>query len=382
MSGTGPLAGMVTDRYGYTAPIATSGIATFAGYYTVRTVYANSIPSPAILALALFLVGVGSTFAFSASVKCAAVKFPGNRGFATAMPMAGYGLAAFMISSIANWAVPGDPLGFLSLLCFVPAALIVIFGPVVVYSEPKQQTRPKEYDDDYIGLVNLDNASRPVPSTTPARLKREIYGTALLRSPLFYGYSLLLGLLAAMGQAYIYNCGYIVKALAFNEVEHEWQAKQVAILSAANFSGRVLAGVVSDIFRIHLRKSRTYTIIFSVALCFAAQIACMNVQSVQSLWIPSALSGLFYGYCYGGFPGVVGDAFGVSHFSANWGIVALSPVPISYFLSTRLGHTYDSHAHDGLCLGTQCFKDAFQLHAYLACAALILTLFIIRRLER
>lgn len=381
MSGTGPLAGWVTDRYGFTAPIVTSWVSTFVGYYLVRTMYLNALSSPSLLALALFLVGVGSTFAFSAAVKCAAVNFPASRGFATAMPMAGYGLAAFTISSLSNWLVPGDTLGFLSVLCFVPAALIVLFGPIVVMSQPKAHKKPKEYDDDYIGLVSLDHASRAAQAAAQTRAKREIHGAALFRSPLYWAYSALLGLLAAMGQAYIYNCGYIVKALAMTE-EHEWQAKQVAILSVANFSGRILAGVISDVLKIHLRKSRTNTILVSVVLCFAAQIACMNVKTVQALWLPSTLSGLFYGYCYGGFPGVVGDAFGVSHFSSNWGIVALSPVPVSYILSVRMGHTYDAHAHDGICVGTQCFKDAFKLHAYLACAAFLLAVFIIRRLER
>ncbi|KAF3903056.1 hypothetical protein ABW21_db0200194 [Orbilia brochopaga] len=79
-----------------------------------------------VIWLAIFsaLTGVGSCFAFSAAIKVAALNFPKNRGTATALPLAAFGLSAFFFSTLSSWLFPGKMNDFLLVLATATSSIV------------------------------------------------------------------------------------------------------------------------------------------------------------------------------------------------------------------------------------------------------------------
>lgn len=376
MSISGPLAGAVVDIWGFTIPVIVSCVATFVGYTIIRICYDNVISSMLLLCFALTLIGIGATFAFSAAVRCAAANFPRQRGFATAITMAGYGVSAFVITTVGRLA--NNLLAFLS---FFPVSLIILFGQVVIANQPLTRApTPRQYNDDYLGMVNLDDIPQEVHIRSGRPKQNEIGGSALLRTPLFWLLAVVLGILAGIGQAYIYTCGYLVKALTIHgEDEGIAQVTQVSLLSLANCAGRVFGGMLSDLCVNYFRLDRAYVLVVATTICLAASISGYTVPTIEMMWLTTVLTGSFYGVTFGCFPGIISDAFGMNRMSSNWGIVALSPIPFAFILIARMAAAFDSNATQGVCIGSRCFEKAFLVHIILGLLLYPILFFALRR---
>lgn len=376
MAFSGPFAGVIIDktRVGTPVCIITSIVCSFSGYLLVLLCYKYVVASVPLLALALLLIGTGCTCAFSASVKCAAVNFPHMRGTATATTMSGYGLSAFAMSLLAQLT---DRKGsdntehILMVLTIVPTTLMCVFGPVVIRSQPKKHRAIEEY-----GMPSMHSDTLVDRVAERHHHEKEISGFKVLKQPIFFVYVCILGLLSGMGQSYIYTCGYIVKALVASVlapgqeltqgIVTPIQAHQVAILSLANCTGRLVSGTISDTLRTKLQLSRIYALFLSVTLCGVGMTMCKELHSVDDLWSTTVVVGLFYGTVFGAFPGIISDSFGVKCLSSNWGLVALAPIPATSFLAPRIGKLYDASADaSGKCVGPVCFAGAFNLHIIL-----------------
>lgn len=375
MSLSGPIAGAVVDVWGFTIPVIVSCVTTFFGYTIVRFSYDNSVSSMPLLSFALALIGIGATFAFSAAVRCAAANFARQRGFATAVTMAGYGVSAFVVTTLGRVAR-----NLLSFLSFFPVSLMILFGQVVIANQPLTRATPRQYNDDYLGMVNLDDIPQEVHSRSRRTKQNEVGGIAMLKLPLFWSLATVLGFLAGTGQAYIYTCGYLVKALTIHgEDEGLAQTAQVSLLSLSNCAGRIIGGLLSDLCANNLRIDRAYVLVVATTLCIAASLSGYLVSTINTMWLTTVLTGSFYGIAFGCFPGIISDAFGMHRMSSNWGIIALSPIPVSFILITRMAAAFDANAVQGICVGSKCFKDAFVVHIALAISLYPILYFTIRR---
>ncbi|KAF3106426.1 hypothetical protein TWF102_001383 [Orbilia oligospora] len=118
-------AGMLVDRKGPRLAILIGAFSLFAGYYPIYRVFDASV-NIGVGWLAIFstLTGIGSCFAFSASIKVAALNFPKSRGTATALPLAAFGLSAFFFSTLASWLFPGNTSDFLLVLSTATASIV------------------------------------------------------------------------------------------------------------------------------------------------------------------------------------------------------------------------------------------------------------------
>ncbi|KAK6343425.1 hypothetical protein TWF730_011014 [Orbilia blumenaviensis] len=124
---TGIPAGMLVDRKGPRLAILIGAFALFAGYYPIYRVFDASVNiGVGWLALFAALTGIGSCFAFSASIKVAAMNFPKNRGTATALPLAAFGLSAFFFSTLSSWLFPGNTSDFLFVLSTATASIVFV----------------------------------------------------------------------------------------------------------------------------------------------------------------------------------------------------------------------------------------------------------------
>lgn len=390
MAISGPFAGVIIDTRGFLIPIVIGMITGTLGYLILLICYTNIIADVFLLGTALCLVGVGSNFAFGSAVKCAAINFPSMRGSATAITISGYGLSAFAMSIFVQIAhhlnsfkdIPESEL-MLRVLLVIPTVLQAIALPTVVKYQ-KTATPSSKSNSQILSTIptTINNGDSEMPR-----------GLKLMKNSLFKLYFAILGLLSGMGQSYIYTCGYMVKALLTTVVQKgsrlstpevvfdpelitATQSSQVAVLSLSNCCGRLVGGLVSDFFNYKLKIRRLNALFLAAGISAVANGITAHVTEAGSLWVATVLTGLFYGMSLGIFPGIISDEFGVDNLSSNWGTIALAPIPISTLLTVRVGRIFDSHSDsNGICIGGQCFNEAYILNIGLSGLVFILLAF-------
>lgn len=365
---SGPIAGVVVDTYGYTAALLLGAVGIVSGYACLQRQYDAAWASVSVLRLALFLVGCGSTFINLACLKCCAVTFPRMRGVATALPLALYGLLAMVFSVAGSMFFSGDPLAFLAFLARALFGVFVVCAPAVMLRDGA--TTPGQTEN--VPMVDLSRArlplhavsSHPVRALSPPRPAAEVSGARLLHSPRFWLLFITTGVLAAVGQMYIYSVGYMASALSVAQLDsvvnaEQNQRLQVSLLSVANCVGRLAAGISGDM--VHLwHCPRRWLLVVPVIGLLVAQGLALAVSTPHRLSLASLLTGFFYGYTFCIMPLVVGDEFGLRHFLANWGLVGLAPVSPSYYLTSLFGQVYDLRSVNGVCMsGRVCYDSVF-----------------------
>lgn len=423
---TGPISGSLVDNRGPSLPLLIGAALIFIGYNVVRTAFSNAIVSSfPLVSAALLCVGGGSTFVLSAVVKCAAVNFPEVRGFATSVPMAAFGLSAFVVSRIGSTFFPGDTYGLLSILVYFPAAIFLFAYFQVRFVHTKGPNIEDHINagarspgsDQLIQMTHMRQPSVDPVVYNSGVIKSstiDIHGTKLLKSSLFWMHFLVMGILAGIGQMYIYSCGYIVNALVLSErralatievaaasidpsalaareaqlfrvLVQETQSLHVGIISLSSFVGRLSSGTISDYLVNRLCVQRDWLLLGAAVLACGGQLLGLYVQTPTHLWAISMCSGLMYGICFGSYPMIVGDAFGMAHFSQNWGVLALSPIPTAYFFNMLFGMFYDKNSavdaqgHRECTLGNFCYNEAFRYTLLFSLVAFLLALMIILR---
>ncbi|KAG0637737.1 major facilitator superfamily domain-containing protein [Tuber brumale] len=120
--------GILVDSKGPRLPLLIGAAALLIGYYPMYLAMEGGKGSTNVFALCFFsaLTGVGSCCSFGGAMKAAALNFPQNRGTATALPLAAFGLSAFFFSFISSWLFPGNTSDFLLVLCLATSSIVFI----------------------------------------------------------------------------------------------------------------------------------------------------------------------------------------------------------------------------------------------------------------
>lgn len=403
---TGPLAGMVVDRKGYTAPLLVGGVFIVAGYYGLRHQYDAAYLDVLFLCVCLFVVGAGSTFINLLCFKCCAVTFPGIRGVATSLPLALYGLSAMFYSVVASAFFPGDTLGLLTLLLYSVAVVFTVCSPLIMLCDrhPKTVGMGRTIRmGSAVELSSLHAATEQPFAHAPA--SNEVHGLALLRSLPFWLLFAITGSLASLGQMYIYLVGYMVKALIVHNYQEmaeaakiaagaaadtvgkrdvaadleavavliqSQQQKQVGLISVANCVGRLMAGLMGDMISQAFHRPRAWLLFAPAAGSLMIQLMGQVMLSHKMLALMLTLLGFFYGFTLCIMPVIVGDVFGIDNLMGNWGLVGLAPVVPSFYLTSYFGKVFDSNseitdAGTYMCmLGSHCYNLVFRLSTVVA----------------
>ncbi|TGZ79986.1 MFS general substrate transporter [Ascodesmis nigricans] len=124
---TGIPSGIIVDK-SPRLPIFFGGLCLAAGYYPMHLAMARGYGSMSVPWLCFFsgLTGVGSCCAFGGALKIAALNFPFNRGTATAIALAAFGLSAFFFSTLSSILFPGNSADFLFLLATATSGICCI----------------------------------------------------------------------------------------------------------------------------------------------------------------------------------------------------------------------------------------------------------------
>lgn len=402
----GPIAGMFVDKKGYTIALAIGGLSIVSGYLGMKTQFDKEYSNLVLSSTLVFLIGWGSTFINSACMKCCAVSFPNIRGVATSLPLALYGLSAMFYSVIASIFYPGDTSNFLGFLAYSSIGILCVCAPSVIWCDRQHKLRKSVILDHKPELIELKTLGpRPPPKLATSRKQTHAYdpsgtmhenitGSQLMYEPRFWLLFLTTGLLAAIGQMYIYSVGYMVKALitshlstseistqAIEEIIQKEQQMQVSLLSIANCIGRILAGILGDIILQSFNKPRTLLLFIPGFGFMLSQMLLLVLADYTKLPLVSLLIGLVYGFIFCIIPIIVGDTFGMESFSFNWGIVALAPIVPSFYFTSLFGKIYDSNSTIdpvsnalSCTLGKLCYSSIFK---FTFCVTIIVTVIIV-----
>ncbi|KAI5955071.1 hypothetical protein KGF54_001632 [Candida jiufengensis] len=396
----GPVSGYVVDQKGYTSSLIIGGVLIISGYIGLKYQYDTSLSYVNLSSLFLFSIGSGSTFINSGCLKCCAVGFPSIRGVATSLPLALYGLSALFYSVIGSVFYSANISNFLGFLGRSITIIFIICLPSVYLADKEHKLKK---------AVNFKNTS-----TTADVHEKEVNeeNSNILKNYKFWFLFIITGLLASLGQMYIYSVGYVVKSLVnyastsgnlvpeqsssssdtvlsqdkIDLIVQQQQQIQVGTISIANCIGRIVSGILGDIIVQSFQKPRSWLLVVPSIGLTAIQLINYFTESFKSLSINSFIIGFTYGFTFCIMPIITGDLFGMKNFSLNWGIISLSPILPTYIFTNYFGKEYDFNSQKvttmsttsttnevtGCSIGNQCYNKIFKVTFLAGLLSLIL----------
>ena len=121
---------------------------------------------------------------------------------------------------------------------------------------------------------------------------------------------------------YINNVGSLIQALSQHDEPNtsisSVQATHVSFISLTNCIGRVMMGVLSDLFG-QFGVPRIIFVILGALIVLVAQILLSCLNSRSGLIVATPFLGIGYGSVFGSTPALVSEYFGLEYFGSNWG---------------------------------------------------------------
>ncbi|KAI0637554.1 MFS general substrate transporter [Trametes polyzona] len=149
--GTAPIWGGLVDRRGPQLPMAISFFCLLFGYLGIRQFYINGLPGSAseisflslcVLVFCGLLTGIGGNGGLVGAMNATAKSFPDKtRASANGIVISGFGLSAFLFSTVAHTFFPGNTASFLLVLA-IGTAFPMILGFILVRPIPPPHTDP------------------------------------------------------------------------------------------------------------------------------------------------------------------------------------------------------------------------------------------------
>ncbi|KAJ2914144.1 hypothetical protein MD484_g6264, partial [Candolleomyces efflorescens] len=176
---TGPVWGRIVDSRGPRILLSCAFVFLLGGYMGMRFLYDAGLPqgvkdlptmSFITLVLCSYLTGAGGNGGLTSSVNSTAKTFPDHmRGITTGLVISGFGLSAFLFSTISHTFFPGNTSTFLFILA-VGTAFPMILGFFFIRPVPLVPHK-KTAHDEYDAIPEGGQAARDVPES--ARLLDE-----------------------------------------------------------------------------------------------------------------------------------------------------------------------------------------------------------------
>ncbi|KAL1719424.1 major facilitator superfamily domain-containing protein [Schizophyllum commune] len=332
-----PIWGKLVDRQGPKRGFVRAFTLLLFGYTGIKVLYDAAITADARILAALIIcsmaTGAGGNAGSTSSTNAVAKSFPDRaRATATSLVSAGFGLSAFLFSTIsrtlfAKIPSPGNTSHFLTLLA-LGTALPQLVGVWLVAPVPHGEsshigrrsnvspggsretpdedeageqdallTQPEVILPQHVDYRHIHDSDEDAPDVTAAAHHQDqiydssnAHGIHLFSSPDFWLLFVIISTLSGTGLMYINNVGSMVRALYAGSVGRSTinpsdyddsvasalQATQVSILSVSNCTGRIVAGewIFSGYLRfasdfVKSRLKRVRSTVFTViALCF------------------------------------------------------------------------------------------------------------------
>ncbi|KAJ3483194.1 hypothetical protein NLI96_g6485 [Meripilus lineatus] len=174
--GTAPLLGKLVDARGYPIPLTIAFFALLTGYFGIRRFYISGLPEGIsslsffgflVLLLCGLLTGIGANAGMASAINATAKSFPDHaRTVSTSLVLSGFGLSAFVFSTLAHVAFPGDTSSFLLVLA-IGTSLPMILGFFFVKPIPLPP-RKNNHPEGFVITRRLSSNQRETPFLSEA----------------------------------------------------------------------------------------------------------------------------------------------------------------------------------------------------------------------
>ncbi|KAG6917474.1 hypothetical protein DXG01_002451 [Tephrocybe rancida] len=370
----------IVDLRGPRILLASAFVLLLGGYSGMKTIFDSGVPTTSssistltlcTLVLCSYMTGVGGNAGLTSAINTVAKTFPDKaRATATGLVISGFGLSAFLFSTIFRINFAGNPSAFLRLLS-LGTSIPMIAGFFFVKPIPLPPSENSESGRREVRIESISNDEHDALLATRDNVPMQdafIQGLPPNRTNI--DQQLDINNVGSMSQAL-----YIKSVDVYNPIDAtRWQAEQVSWISLLNFSGRIFIGLVSDYTKNHFGFPRSFSLVLASSLSFLSQVmAALVVDDIKHLWIASAMLGLSHGSVYSLFPNVCLDWFGMPHFSENWGYLSASPIVAGNLFVMVFGRILDAHdkplrkatlptsVMNTCTLGRECYRDALYL---------------------
>ncbi|RUS35021.1 major facilitator superfamily domain-containing protein [Jimgerdemannia flammicorona] len=417
---SGPVWGWAVDVLGPQKGCLLAAIFMSIGYIAMALTYNQSLFSDSFGFMSIYfaVVGMGSTCSYMSTISTLAKTFTNNsRGVAFGVPIAIYGLSAFIWTTVGHFffVSASGTLNIYPFLLFLAVATSAInlnsaiaFGNLTFSAEDQKGKAPEP--DAVVVVAQAPSVSRAKPQTsrastptesTPLVIEDEIYvqedlvvaqiygdpdmsGFAFLKHSEVMAFILSFIFFSGPGLMIINSVGAIISSL-YNITDDatslaSLQSTHVSIISIMSCTGRVGAGVVSDFLK-HRHISRLWSYLAFGAVMFVGQcLGAVFVDRVERLPWLTVLVGLAYGGVFSVAPTITAEFWGTRRFASNWGWVSWAPAFGGLVCNLAFGAFYDeegrrqrsSGGFSG-CHGATCFRNPFIFTTCAVLAGLVIT---------
>ncbi|KAI9912745.1 hypothetical protein PsorP6_005337 [Peronosclerospora sorghi] len=339
--------GVIFDRLGPFTSVLLSGSAMFVIHLALFAVlqFAPQSLSPLGIGCAMMLFGLCSSFCvFSAIVPNESLFGDAHRGKVIAALTSAYSCGGAFFAFIFHE-------GFHS--TDVPGA----------------NKESMEFGLNGTSMKSNDDATSAVTTV----MSDEMTGLMLLTDLRFWMLFIPVMIIVGTGLLVMSNVSFIVESL---RGPSDLVPFMVALFSIMNTLGRLLTGVVSDLFR--SRYPRAYFAAISTLLTIIALAGFLSVPP-EWLALPVGMAGFAEGVMFATFPVILREEFGLQNFGKNFGLVSLAncigyPLffsPLASFVYHQ--HSATTHTEDGVekCFGSPCFGPVFVAAIALSIVSLV-----------
>lgn len=391
----GLIGGLVTDVYGTQLPMLLSCLCIFLGYHWLYQLFMAGADSSMIALIStMFLIGIGSSAGYFSAIKAVTMEFPNYKGTAQSITIASFAISALIHLFIASHIFDGDVGRFLNYLHTSCGAMLFV-GFLFIRVEGHYKSKDDVGD---LEQENLGEATALLPShSIDPHAKHDIKNLNLkqsLKHPIFWFHFAMFSIIQGLGQMYIFEVGFIVKAI-YNYYDdslvelHHLQAVQVSLIAVFSFLGRLSSGPQSDFLVNKLHCQRHWNLIMGLLIMlvghllntfplsyFASDLSGINVF----LLLVSCIIGYAYGFSFTTYPTIISDIFNMKNYSFIWGLMYSSTAIGLTIMSSLFGHIYDVHSHldkngNYICSdGSGCYAQTFSITSLL-CIFVIILLF-------
>lgn len=286
-------AGRLQDKYGPRLVVTLGGALTGIG----MTIAGLTHSLTALILSFGILAGTGIGLGYASSTPAAVKWFPPHKkGMVTGLVVAGFGLASVYIAPLTKTLISNFGVSQAFLIEGIAFLIVTLLLAQLIRNPPPNYV-PK-------GML-------PASSPKSVANTHQYEWHEMIKTPQFF----LLWLMFAFGSsAGLMIIGQLAK-IANVQVNIEWGFIFVALLALFNASGRIVAGMVSDI----IGRTRTMMIVF----LFQATVMFLFVKAgtVPFMALAAASAGFNYGALLSLFPSTTFDYYGTKNGGVNYGLV-------------------------------------------------------------
>lgn len=332
-------AGRLQDRLGPRI-VATAGAILCGLGFVVASFGTPDSAWPMLLGFGV-LAGTGIGLGYAAATPAAVKWFgPEKKGLITGLVVGGFGLAPVYIAPLSKHLL--TTYGVSPAFLYLGIAFLVVAGLAAQFISNPTQAK---------NVGGISGAVKKLPS--PDRTWRD-----MLRTPAFYSLYLQYACGATAGLMVIGHIAKIVSAQSGGALQTGFLF--VALLAVFNATGRVVAGLVSDII------GRVSAAIIVFVLQAIAMFAFARIETFGGFLFGAAIVGFSYGSCLSLFPATAADLWGTKNLGLNYGIL---------FTAWGVGGVFGPILAGSIADSTGSYEQAYQVAGGLLLFAAMLATF-------